>query len=205
MFSPLSGDTPMSRAAGFFGAAGVLLTGVLAFRLSLPPVAPATMASGTAGARACSLRPDGYLRGRFFGAVNLSADWSGNELLCDGMQKPAGQGVRLYFAGEQQGGGRISIVIAIDGHLDALVGAERPANVTVIDERESRFFSTSGAGRCWATVSSVKALARSRDYPPGHRIDGALYCLGALPSIGDRTSLTLGDFSFAGRVSVNDA
>jgi hypothetical protein len=193
----------MSRAAGFFGACGVLLIGLLAFRLSLPPVA--TMASRTGGEKACSLRPDGYLRGRFFGAVDLSADWSGNRLLCDGMHKPDGQGVRLYFAGEQPDGGRISVVIGIDGHPDGLVGAERAANVTVIDEREGRFFSTGGAGRCWAIISSVTDLARSRDYPSGHRIDGTLYCLGALPSIGDRTSLTLGDLSFAGRVSVDEA
>lgn len=205
MFATPPVATPMSRAAGFFGAAGVLLIGVLAFRLSLPPLAPATKASPSDEGRPCSLRPDGYLRGRFFGAVDFTADWSGNRLLCDGMHKPDGQGVRLFFAGEQHDGGRISVVIGIDGHPDALVGAERAANVTVIDEREGRFFSTSGAGRCWAIISSVTALARSRDYPSGHRIDGMLYCLGALPSLSDRTSLTLGDLSFAGRVSVDES
>jgi hypothetical protein len=205
MFAARPADTPMSRAAGFLGAAGVLLIGVLACQLSLPPVVPTTVASPTDGGRRCSLRPDGYLRGRFFGAVNLTADWSGKSLVCDGMRRPDGQGVRLFFASEQQGGGRLSVVIGIDGSPDTLIGAERPANVTVIDERESRFFSTSGAGRCWTIISSVTALTRSRDYPAGHRIDGMLYCLGALPSLGDRTSLTLGDLRFAGRVSADEA
>ena len=121
------------------------------------------------------------------------------------MRRPDGQGVRLFFASEQPGGGRLSVVIGIDGRPDTLVGTERPANVTVIDERESRFFSTSGAGRCWTVISSVTSLTRSRDYPAGHRIDGMLYCLGALPSLGDRTSLTLGDLRFAGRVSADEA
>lgn len=204
MFPAPSATIAMSRVAGFIGAAGVLLIGALTFRLSLPPAAPTTTAAPSEGGRPCSLRPDGYLRGRFFGAVSLTADWSGNGLICDGMQKPGGQGVRLFFAGEKPGGGRISVVIAIEGRPDALVGADRAANVTVIDEQESRFFSTSGAGRCWAIISSVTALARSRDYPSGHRIDGMLYCLGALPSLSDRTSLTLGDLSFAGRVSIDE-
>jgi len=204
MFPTPPANTARRRAADFAGATGVLLIGVLAVRLSLPPATTTTAAPPSDRGRPCSLRPDGYLRGRFFGAVSLTADWSGDGLRCDGMQKPDGQGVRLFFAGAQPGGGLISVVIAIDGHPDALVGAERPANVTVIDERESRFFSTSGAGRCWTILSSVTALARSRNDPPGHRIDGILYCLGALPSLSDRTSLTLGEFSFAGRVSVDD-
>jgi hypothetical protein len=197
-------DTLVSRAAGLAGAAGVLLIGILAFRLSLPLSAPTITAPPAERGMPCSLQPDGYLRGRFYGAVSLTADWSGNGLRCDGMQRPDGQGIRLFFAGDRQGGGQISMVIAIDGHPDALVGAERPANVTVIDERESRFFSTGGADRCWAMISSVAALARSRSDPPGHRIDGRLYCLGALPSLSDRTSLTLGEFSFAGRISIDE-
>ena len=205
MFSAPPATTPGSRAAGFIGAAGVLLTGMLAFQLSLPPVAPAVAPATAGGGRSCTLRPAGYLRGRFFGAVSLTANWSGQSLLCDGMQKPGGEGVRLFFAGEQPGGGRLSVLIGIDGHPDSLVGAERPANVTVIDERDSRFFGTSGAGRCWAVISSVTALARSRGYPAGHRIEGVLYCLGALPSLGDRTSLTLGDLHFAGRISADEA
>jgi hypothetical protein len=205
MFSAPSAARPGSRVAGFFGAAGVLLTGMLAFQLSLPPVAPA-MAPGTAGGGgSCTLRPAGYLRGRFFGAVSLTADWSGKNLLCDGVQKPGGAGVRLFFAGEQPGGGRLSVLIGIDGRPDSLAGAERPANVTIIDERDSRFFGTSGAGRCWVFISSVTVLARSRGYPAGHRIEGMLYCLGALPSLGDRTSLTLSDLRFAGRISADEA
>lgn len=204
MPAPPPADRGMHRATGFFGAAGVIFIGILASGLVFPPAPPATGASGSNAGRPCSLRPPGYLRGRFFGAVDLRAEWSGAGLVCEGMQRPDGNGVRLFFAGEQPGGGRLSVLIGIDGRTEDLAGGERPANVTVIDERESRFFGTRGSGRCWTIISKVAVLPRSRDYPAGHRIDGVLYCLGTLPSLGDRTSLTLGDLHFAGRVAADE-
>jgi hypothetical protein len=152
------------------------------------------------------MQPDGFLRGRFFGALSLTADWSGAELSCDGMLRPDEGGVRLFFSrvqprGDRSGGDRLSVLIGIDGRPEDLVGAERPASVTVIDERQGRFYSTGGPGRCWATISSVTVLHRARTGSAGHRIAGLLYCVGALPAIGDRSSLTLGDLYFAGRVA----
>jgi len=203
MYSSRPPHAALSSAAGLIGAAGVLLTMVLAFRLSQPaPQATAVPPPGRT--KPCALRPDGYLRGRFFGAINMTADWSGNRLFCDGMQKPDARGVRLFFAGAQQGGGQVSVVIALDGRPDNLIGGERPANVTVIDEQTGRFFSSGGAGRCWSVISSVTPLAWSRDRPTAYGVDGLLFCLGSLPSLSDRTSLTLGDLSFAGQVSVDE-
>jgi len=200
--------TPLSRASGLLGAVGVLLIGAIALTQSLQPArlagAPAS-ANPTNENRPCTLRPAGFLRGRFFGALNLTADWSGSNLYCDGMQRPDGEGVRLFFARDQPGGERVSVLIGIDGRPEDLVGAERPANVTVIDERAGRFFSTGGPGRCWASISAVTALPRASDAHAGYRIDGLVYCLGALPSVGDRSSLTLSELHFAGRVSTDEA
>jgi hypothetical protein len=83
---------------------------------------------------------------------------------------------------------------------EELAGAERPANVTVIDERQDRFFSSAGPGRCWASIDSVTPVARRPGRPAGSRVAGLVYCVGALPSVGDRSSLTLGDLRFAGWV-----
>ena len=201
-------STPLSRATGVLGAAGVLLIGVMALTQSLQPGVPTGIPAGVNGTnenRPCTLRPDGFLRGRFFGALNLTADWSGSNLYCDGMQRPDGAGVRLFFARGQPGGERIAVLIGIDGRPEDLVGAERPANVTVIDEQAGRFFSTGGPGRCWASINSVRALPPARDAHAGYRIDGLVYCLGALPSVGDRSSLTLSELRFAGRVSADEA
>ena len=186
----------LRQAAGLLGTAGVLLTGGLAL-LQAPPPEPA--GAGNPG-QACALGADGFLRGRFFGALDLTANWSGTSLACDGMLKPDGRGVRLFFSGDQPGGGRVSLLVVVEGRAEELAGAERPANVTVIDERQDRFFSSAGLGRCWASIDSVTPVGPRPGGPAGNRITGLVYCVGALPSVGDRSSLTLGDLRFAGWV-----
>jgi hypothetical protein len=76
--------------------------------------------------------------------------------------------------------------------------------VTVIDEQTGRFFSSGGTGRCWSEISSVTPQARTGADPTAYRVDGLLFCLGSLPSLSDGASLTLGDLSFAGRVSLDE-
>ncbi len=194
------------RAASLLGTAGVLFIGVLALLQAPAPMPPglALTGPGPATGPACALGDDGFLRGRFFGALSLTADWSGPGLACDGMQKPDGEGVRLFFAGDRPGGGRVSLLIGLGGRPGELAGAERPANVTVIDEREGRFFSSGGPGRCWASISSVTPVANRAGGAAGSRIDGLVYCMGALPSVGDRSSLTLSDLRFSGWVSADE-
>lgn len=205
MSATLPSAQPLLRAAGFLGASGILLIGVLALLQPLPRAAPRAGSPAVDAGQLCTLRPDGYLRGRFFGALDLTAGWSGKGLVCDGMRRPDGAGVRLFFESNQQGGDQVAVLIAVEGRMESLVGAERPANVTVIDRRGGRFFSTGGTGRCWASIKSVTPLPASLAPPAGHRIDGLVYCVGSLPSIGDRSSLTLGEIHFAGRVSRDEA
>lgn len=205
MFANNSTGRPFGRSIGFLSAAVVLLLGTLALLQSPPPAVPNGVPAATSENQPCTLRPEGFLRGRFFGALNLTADWSGANLYCDGMQRPGGDGIRLFFARAQQGGERISVLIGIDGRPAELVGKERPANVTVIDEQAGRFFSSGGPGRCWASIASVAPLPPTGTAPAGYRIDGLVYCLGALPSVGDRSSLTLSELEFAGRVSADEA
>ena len=208
--------------SSILGLASVLLIGGIAVLQPLPDTrhgAPARAARArpatgvvtapTAGLPAaesgtpCTLHPDGFLRGRFFGALSLSADWSGPDLLCGGMRRPGGNGVRLFFAGQLPEGGRLSILLGIDGPPDALVGAERSVNVTVIDERDGQFFSSGGTGRCWARVSDVALLPATAGTPAGQRIAGLVWCVGALPSLRDKSSITLGDLQFAGRIAMD--
>ncbi|MBL8200817.1 MAG: hypothetical protein JNK40_07585 [Chromatiales bacterium] len=203
MSNPLPDALPgplLNRAAGLIGAAGVLLSGALAL-FQAPAGLPPGPAMPVKGEQACPRGAGGALRGRFFGALDLTADWSGAALACDGMQKPDGKGVRLYFAGDRPDGGRVSLLITLDGGLEELAGAERPANVTVIDERDARFFSSGGAGRCWASIRSVAPVDRRPGGPAGRGIDGLAYCVGALPSVGDRSSITMSDLQFSGWVA----
>ena len=223
MSDPLRTPRPAPGIAGLLGLAGVLLIGAVAFLQPLPgvgrgdsaraartrpatgtPAAPAAGLPAADSGTPCTLHPDGFLRGRFFGALSLSADWSGTELLCGGMLRPGGGGVRLFFAGQLPEGGRLAVLLGIDGPPDALVGTERSVNVTVIDERAGQFFSSGGAGRCWARVSDVTALPGAAATPVGQRISGLVWCVGALPSLRDRSSITLGDLQFAGRIATDD-
>ncbi|MEZ5564795.1 MAG: hypothetical protein R3F24_04435 [Gammaproteobacteria bacterium] len=146
----------------------------------------------------CTLEPTGFLRGQIFGAVTVAADWTGDGLYCNGMARPDGRGVRLFFAHELAGSGRLSIQISIDGPPDKLAGHETPANVTIIDP-SGRFFSSGGFGRCWTRIDDVRQQHGASEL----RIDGIVYCVGALPAIRDAASLTLGDLQFAGRVIVD--
>lgn len=194
----------LRRAAGLLGTAGVLVVGALA--LLQEPAGPAAVGSAVTGPPAvpsCALGADGFLRGQFFGALSLTADWSGPTLACDGMQKPDGEGVRLFFSGAAPDGGRVALLIGLDGKQAELAGAERPANVTVIDERDGRFFSSAGRGRCWARIGSVTPVDGVPGRGAGSRIDGLVYCVGALPSVGDRSSLTLSDLRFSGWITAN--
>lgn len=191
----------------WLGAGLVLAIGAAALVQQLPGRQPGPLSAGaetipgTNGIpQPCTLDPPGFLRGRFFGALDARIDWAGAGLGCSGMPRPDGRGTRLYFAHELPGQGRLSVQISIEGPPAGLAGGEKPASVTIIDP-SGRFFSSGGFGRCWARISSVRRQPGTTDL----RIEGLVYCVGALPSIQDRTSLTLGDLHFAGRTTIDVA
>lgn len=187
----------------------VLGIGGLALRQPLPPASPPAERADRTGetvapdavapltVQPCGQSGEGYLRGSLFGALALEVDWTGPGLLCDGGVRPGEAGVRLFFAQPLEGA-RIVFMIGIDASPDGLAGGERTANVTVIDERDGRFFSTGGNRRCW--VDELRPRPADGD---GRWLTGRLYCAGPLPSLADRSSLTLGDIHFSGRFTVD--
>jgi hypothetical protein len=94
-------------------------------------------------------------------------------------------------------GSALTLILGISGQLAGLEGTERPANVTVVDERSGQFYASAGPGRCWTRVSAAEPAG-----PRTFRIAGQLYCAGALPALQDAGSLTLGDINYAGRLVV---
>ena len=82
---------------------------------------------------------------------------------------------------------------------EVLVGAvvaERhdAASVTLVDEASSRFFR-SREDSCFTRVGNVTPLDGGASY----RIEGELYCIGALAAVGAQGSVALGDSAYAGR------
>jgi hypothetical protein len=175
------------RLSEWLGAGVVLLLGgqILSSHVAATP---------TSG-RSCA----GYLRGQIFGGLAMDLDWFGEKLSCEGMGRPDGKGIRLHFAWNQGDGERLVLVVGINDTAISVAGAEKPANVTFIDERSGRFYSSGGTGRCWTDIVRLASLPASSH---NHQLKGRLYCTGALPALNDYSSLTLGDIHYQGHFAL---
>jgi hypothetical protein len=175
--------------------------------ISRPGSSPATSDSELPDPAAivpCVMNTAGYLNGRLYGELAKTIDWRGPEMDCDGMTRPNNNGIRLIFASpDSEDAPRLIFVIGIDGELENLQGQEEKVNITIIDQASGRFYSTVGRDRCWTTVESVAAIPEQAS--PVYRVDGELYCAGALPSLSGKGSVTLGDFRYSGRVTLDDS
>ncbi len=202
-----SAPTRISWLSALSGVAGLIATlwlgfQVLTLRLQAPAPAPAT--GGTAALdpppplEPCHLGDrEGFLAGRMFGSEALEIDWRGDALACAGNARPDGGGLRLFFAGNPAGAPeRLVLVLGIGAGIDGLAGRESPVSVTLIDEASSQFFH-SAADRCFTLVRDVAALGDG-----SYRLEGDLYCVGAIPAVSGAASVTLGDMKYAGRLTL---
>lgn len=144
----------------------------------------------------CVMEEAGYWQGRIFGTATFDVGWSGDQLECAGHARPGGDGLRLFFAGHPHGRReRLLLVLGIAAPLAALAGREHEASVTLIDEAGNQFFH-GREGRCFARITGIRTLGGK---PHSWRIEGELYCTGAIAAVSGPGSLTLGDMRFAGR------
>ena len=144
----------------------------------------------------CVMDQDGYLKGELYGAVRRSLNWSGEDMLCDGMSRPEGRGIRLVFS-EQVDPDIPGLVIVI-GIADARLGApeeELEANVTIIDQLGGRFYSTQEEPRCWTRLTTQLRLTGTVE--ESWRLDGRLYCASALAALVGPGSVTLDDIEYS--------
>lgn len=203
---PSTGDpgeatrTGRPRWPGIAGAAGVVATALLAAFQPLPRAdrMEASPQLERPSTRLCAAGHAGFIRGRLHGEIAGRLDWSGDALECDGMVRPGDRGIRLLFAGDLPGAGRIVLIVGIDGPHAALAGGEWPANVTLIEEGSGEFFNSGSQDRCWARIQEQSQLAAS-----AWQVGGWLWCTGALPSLVDRSSVTPGDIHFSGQFSAD--
>jgi hypothetical protein len=187
--APPADSILFSHLSGLTSTAAVLLLGWLA--LSSPVAVMTAPSSGCAG----------YVRGQVFGALAMELDWSGAKLGCEGMIRPGGKGIRLQFAWDQGNDERLVLVLGIDGTATSVTGLEKPANVTVIDERNGRFYSSGGTGRCWTDIVQRASLPA---FNHSQQLKGRLYCTATLPALNDHSSLTLGEIHYHGHFAFDD-
>ena len=120
-------------------------------------------------------------------------------MACDGMPKPEGSGIRLAFREHiDPNKPGLSFVIGIDGATLGQPFAELAANVTLNDQTGGRFYGTQGQEQCWASTTELVELRGTTE--PTWRINGILYCAGALPAATGTGSVTLVELEFSGQV-----
>ncbi len=152
---------------------------------------------------------DGALVANVFGSLEGRLEWRGDELACEGMQRPHGQGARLRFAGPALDGSeaeRLAFIIALPKLKRGRTGTELEAGVTLILENTGRFYSSPEQAGCWADIDGHEPAADS-DGSSGdneYRISGLLYCLSPLAEVNGTASVSLRDLEFSGRLDWTD-
>jgi hypothetical protein len=168
-------------------------------------LSPSDMTDGELARRQlepCVMDQDGYLEGQIYGAVQRQIAWAGDTMLCDGMQRPEGRGIRMIFSEHpdpDEPGLRF-----VFGLADAQLGMpakDLEANVTIIDQLGGRFYSTQEQPRCWVTLDNQLQLSGTIEET--WRVGGTLYCASALASLNDSSSVTLGDLRFSGVIKLS--
>ncbi len=151
----------------------------------------------------CTKVTDSYLDVTLFGSLQTAIKLHGEDLLCTGkLDVTQGRGRLAFSTGEQDSGLNLVFVMGLDGVTEDPSQQEIATNFTVLDQSNGLFFGTQGNGRCWTDLDQASLSAT--DDRNTLRIEGELYCSGAIPQIQGPGSLTIERLRFAGvMVSVN--
>lgn len=142
-------------------------------------------------ARTCG--ENGAVSAAIFGGIQTEIEWSADDIACDSMQRPDGEGVRLRFVGDASGE-RLAIIIAMPGLGPGESKVEIPSNVTATVEGSGRFFSTPNLESCWTEVTSQTALPGKDEQ---YVIVGTLFCIASLGEINGDAAVSIPEFSFS--------
>ena len=136
----------------------------------------------------------GFLSTELYGAIAAPIDWQANDLDCQGMPRPNGEGARLRFAGTA-GEQRLAFIIAMPELERGVASDELSSNVTLIEEGSGRFYSTATLGLCWTDITSLEVLDENHDR---YAIGGTLYCVTPLTEVNGDSSVSLSELDFLG-------
>jgi hypothetical protein len=153
------------------------------------------------GARTALCVDDGRLSAELHGGLQVSLDWYGELIECEGMPRPNGEGARLRFAGPTQDGSAkrsLAFILAMPDLKKGETGKELPTNVTMIEEITGRFFATQDTDTCWTDVEQHEQLGNPDDTQ--YRVSGILYCLAPLAELNGNASVIFDEMEFTGRL-----
>ncbi|MEM7611576.1 MAG: hypothetical protein AAF270_07865 [Pseudomonadota bacterium] len=141
------------------------------------------------------------LRGELHGAVRGELVATSATTHCQGMQRPARNGVRLQFRiakGEQIS--NLTMIVGIDKLGRGDVGEGLRTTLTIIDEDNDRFFSTGEQLSCFSDITEN----RPRPAANSSAISGIVWCTAAIPQINGNESVRLSELYFSGIVEWRD-
>lgn len=112
------------------------------------------------------------LRARIQGAIEAEIDWSAGTPQCRGTMRPGGDGVRLLYRG-QADGGPLLVLMGV-GPLRAGEAARNvPVNLTLVQEGSGRFYATQGDDKCAMDEVTQEPLDTAHGV---YRVSGRGYC-----------------------------
>jgi hypothetical protein len=171
---------------------GMMLLGPLAAcGEPVEPVEPEIDAPMTPSSPTCG--DDGAATASLYGAIETQILWSADDMTCDSMHRPNGQGVRLQIVGNVSGE-RLAIIISLPSLNRGDTAVEIPSNVTATVEGSGRFFSTPNLDSCWTEVNSNTKLADEGDT---YALKGTLFCIAPLGEINGDAAVSIPEFSFS--------
>jgi hypothetical protein len=95
-------------------------------------------------------------------------------------------------------------VVGIEGATEGQPARQRPTNLTVMFEGESRIFATQGEDRCMVDELEQQRLGDLGGARHSWRVEARGFCIDPAPTIGGAERLLVTSFDFAGKIVVDD-
>jgi hypothetical protein len=186
---PLHQNEKKRPGAQEISALGILIIGVLVACQSQDN----SVTAPTSDAAISSCGETGALETALFGSIETDIRWAADEMECDSMQRPNGEGLRVRFAGKVSDE-ILAIIIAMPALKPDEVGLEVPSNVTATVEGSGRFFSTPNLDSCWTEVSTQNRVAGQEG---ARTIAGTLFCIAPLGEVNGDASVSIPKLTFS--------
>lgn len=144
---------------------------------------------------------EGRLSTELYGDYQTALDWQADELACQGMPRPNGEGARLRLAGPAQNGSAkrsLAFILAMPELREGETKRELPTNVTFMEEGTGKFFATQDTENCWTDIGQHDQTGDSVERR--YTISGFVYCLAPLAELNGNGSVSFTELSFTGLI-----
>ncbi|MBT8092904.1 MAG: hypothetical protein KJN77_07705 [Gammaproteobacteria bacterium] len=157
---------------------------------------PATVATDKAdNARSCG--EQGFLSATLFGSIERELHWGADELECDNMLRPDGEGIRVRFTGDAANRA-VAIILALPDLERGQDGSELPTVVTLTVEGSGRFFSTADLSSCFTDIRAQPVAGQSATQ---YDARGTMYCVEPLGEINGAAAVSIPKLEFQTRIA----